>query len=202
MLEQQHQNDSKPPVLLNQNNTSDIQAFTPVELEGNWSSEWNFYLDNRIVDGKTGYNVLSLFVNQNNQAVWVDRGWLVFENGQRQFHFPPVSALQNRLLGYVHYPGEFNVVTLPELKPNKLAIMPGIKMSHLVAFFKERGITLMPFVVRQTFPQSEHGLLREWRIVEFPPSRHVGYAVQWFSLSGVLLILSFIQFRKKNKVSK
>ncbi|HEY5647678.1 MAG TPA: SURF1 family protein, partial [Pseudomonadales bacterium] len=52
------------------------------------------------------------------------------------------------------------------------------------------GSPLLPFVLRQA-PESEHGYVRAWETRSgLSPERHVGYAVQWFSLAAALLGLS------------
>jgi surfeit locus 1 family protein len=38
-------------------------------------------------------------------------------------------------------------------------------------------------------PRSAHGYLREWDTVPFTPERHLAYALQWFGLSVVLLVI-------------
>ncbi len=166
--------------------------FMPVVVQGHWQDEWTFFLDNRIRQGRLGYNVFSLFMSDQNLAVLVDRGWLPFTNGPRQFAAPKPSNLQNRVMGYVYLPGDYRVVDLPEIELNKAIPLPGLNLTQFQAFFQTKGIQLMPLVVRQTFPESEQGLLREWAIAIMTPDRHIGYAIQWFALATALLVLALI----------
>ena len=43
------------------------------------------------------------------------------------------------------------------------------------------------------------GYVREWQLRMLPPERHVGYAIQWFSLAGTLLVIAVILSARSRK---
>ena len=65
------------------------------------------------------------------------------------------------------------------------------------------GITgsgrLRPLSGRAVFPlKSEsaglpHALVAEWTVVNQSPSKHIGYAVQWFAMAAVLVIIGLLR---------
>lgn len=175
------------PISVEQLLNSDQVQLTPLMLQGEWWPQWSFYLDNRIQNGTVGYNVFSLFMDKSSVAVLVDRGWLSLPLGRREFTFPAVNALQTKVIGYSYVPGEYRVIKLPDIKRMKVIPMPGLNLPQWVDFFKSKNIQLAPFVLRQTFPEVEQGLLREWLIVSMLPEKHFAYAIQWFAMATIFL---------------
>jgi surfeit locus 1 family protein len=41
-------------------------------------------------------------------------------------------------------------------------------------------------------PSADDGFVRDWRPAGVSPQKHVGYAVQWFSFAGTLLLLYLV----------
>jgi len=54
------------------------------------------------------------------------------------------------------------------------------------------GRTVFPFEVRIQ-PDSPHALVAEWAVVNQSPSKHIGYAVQWFAMAAVLVIIGLLR---------
>ncbi|MDI1352426.1 MAG: SURF1 family protein, partial [bacterium] len=54
-----------------------------------------------------------------------------------------------------------------------------------------------PFIIRLD-KQDANGFVREWAIVSMPPQRHLAYAVQWFAMAFVILII-FVALNLKNE---
>ena len=45
------------------------------------------------------------------------------------------------------------------------------------------------------------GYVRQWQLRMLSPERHVGYAIQWFSLAGTLLVIAVILGLRARKFS-
>ena len=54
------------------------------------------------------------------------------------------------------------------------------------------GRAVFPFEVRIQ-PDSPHALVAEWTVVNQSPSKHIGYAVQWFAMAAVLVIIGLLR---------
>jgi len=65
----------------------------------------------------------------------------------------------------------------------------------LAAFSTELNSALQPMVL-VVAEDDVNSLVRTWQPVVVGPSRHYGYAVQWFGLALVLVIFGFIWARK------
>lgn len=66
---------------------------------------------------------------------------------------------------------------------------------HLISQFLHKSV--YPFIIRLN-NHADNGYLREWPVVAMAPERHYGYALQWFAIALVILIL-FIALNLKKK---
>ena len=164
------------------------QLHRPVQLRGRWLAQHSVYLDNRQMNGKPGFYVLTpLALTGSNAVVVVQRGWV-----QRNFldreRLPPVETPS----GAVQLEGRIAAAPprLYEFKGDQQA--PGSSAIRqnldLAAFSAETRLALQPFTVVQTGEASQ-GLQREWPEAAAGTGKHYGYAFQWFGLSGLLAIL-------------
>ncbi|HFB64681.1 MAG TPA: SURF1 family protein [Aeromonadales bacterium] len=185
-----------PPVIFSELDKDDPLPFTVVHLKGKWLTDWRFFLDNRILDGALGYNLFALFEDNSGRNIWVDRGWFALTVDRKFTDLIP-SSVQKDIVGYIYYPDEYKVLATPELEENHPVVIAGLNLPRLQRMMLNKGLKVSPFIVRQTFPEHEQGLVKKWDVVTMPPSRHVGYAVQWFLLAFTLAILSIIFYRKK-----
>jgi len=51
--------------------------FRNIQVTGTWDDQFQFLLDNRVLNGQAGYYVITpLVLNHNNLAVLINRGWI------------------------------------------------------------------------------------------------------------------------------
>ncbi len=155
-----------------------------VVLRGQWLPEHTVFLDNRQMQGRPGFYVVTpLRLAGQSQAVLVQRGWAP-RDFQDRSRLPPVETPA----------GEVRVLGRIALAPAKLYEFDGapggpIRQNlDLPAFRAETGLDLLDGSVVQTGPASE-GLRRDWPVPASGADKNYGYAFQWWALSGVILIL-------------
>jgi surfeit locus 1 family protein len=162
----------------------------PVELEGYWLAEHTRYLDNRQMQGRAGFFVLTplQLAEPGGGVVLVQRGWAA-RNFQDRVQLPLVQTQQGvrvRIQGRV------------APAPSRLYEFQGAQTSQgsspirqnldLAAFRTETRLALASLTVLQTGAPSE-GLLRDWPSVGTGVDKHYGYAFQWFGLCGLIALL-------------
>lgn len=170
-----------------------------VRLEGRWLSERTVYLDNRQMQGRVGFFVVTpLQLADSPAVVMVQRGW-----APRNF--------ENRVaLPAVQTPSESVVLEGRMAPPPSKLYEPGPSSSgairqnlDLAQFREETGLPLLQDLsVVQTGAASE-GLLREWPEINLGVDKHYGYAAQWFALAALIVVLyAWFQLRPLLFVSK
>jgi len=154
-----------------------------IELSGHWLSEHTVYLDNRPMDGRVGFFVVTpLQLEGRRDAVLVQRGWV------------PRDALDRTRLPPIPSPrGDLRIAGLVAATPSRLfdlgTAASGVIRQNLdvAGFAREIGAGLLPFVLLQTGSDAPDGLLRDWPAPAVDIHKHYGYAFQWFALSALQL---------------
>jgi surfeit locus 1 family protein len=157
-----------------------------VQLQGEWVQGHSVYLDNRPMDGRVGFYVVTPLRLATGQAVLVQRGWAPRDASDRQ-HLPPVATP----------PGPVTVSGRWVASPSRLfelgAEAPGPIRQNLdpASFARELGVALLPLTVLQTGEESvagsHDGLQRHWPAPDLGLQKHYGYAFQWFALCALIL---------------
>lgn len=153
-------------------------------LTGRWLPQHTVYLENRQMNGKPGFFVLTpLQIEGTGAVMLVQRGW-----AQRAFTdrtaLPPIEtpAGQVEVSGHLApWPSRLYDFGGAEQGPIRQNL-------DLQAFRRETALPLLEVTLLQSGAASE-GLLREWPVVASGVEKHHGYAFQWFGLSGLIALL-------------
>ncbi len=168
-------------------NTAQAWVHRVVVLEGRWLPEHTVYLDNRQMQGRPGFFVLTPLQLKVGGVVLVQRGWA------------PRNFLDRLQLPQVQTPQvDVRVEGRVALAPSRLYEFAGgdralgssrIRQNlDLPAFRIETGLALADLTVLQTGAASE-GLQRDWPVIGAGVDKHYGYAFQWFGLCGLIALL-------------
>jgi surfeit locus 1 family protein len=154
-----------------------------VSVRGEYSARHTILLDNKVLHGVAGYQVLTpLKIAGGDIFVLVNRGWVaagVRRDSLPQIHTPPGTETVE---GIAVVPSS----RVFELGPNT---EEGIVWQNLVLgrYAKWSGLKLQPIVLQQT-SDSADGLARVWERPDTGADRHRGYAFQWYALATTILI--------------
>lgn len=161
-----------------------LSVHQSARLRGTWVADKTVFLDNRQMNAKPGFYVLTpLRLEGETASVVVQRGW-VARNFMDRERVPAVNTPS----GVVEVSGR---IALPPSKLYELGnASTGLIRQNLdLAEFKaESGLQILPISIVQTEPPSD-GLLRDWPIVGVSADKNYGYAFQWFGLSALISIL-------------
>ncbi len=175
-----------------------------IALQGHWLAQHTVYLDNRQMNGRPGFFVLTPLQLADGSAVLVQRGWLARDFVDRSRLAPVDTA-----------PGELRISGRLAPSPSKLFQLGGpdqgvIRQNlDLDEWAIEIHQLLRPWSVQQTDdarpadsaadPLPSDGLLRQWSEPALDLSKHHGYAFQWFGLSTLIagLTLYFLLIRPR-----
>ncbi|MDH5539969.1 MAG: SURF1 family protein [Rhizobacter sp.] len=163
-----------------------------VRVQGRWLAETTVYLDNRQMNGKPGFFVLTpLKLPGEAGAVLVQRGWI------------PRHSQERTVLRDVNTPAG-NVVVAGVIAPapsrlfefSQSGVGPIRQNLDMGAFAAEIGQPLLPFSILQgDAPEVPgDGLLRDWPRPGIDIHKNYGYALQWFSL-GALMTGLYVWFQ-------
>lgn len=154
-----------------------------VEAVGHWVPEHTVFLDNRQMNGRPGFFVLTPLRLDNGAVVLVQRGWAP-RNFEDRTRVPQIAMPA----GLVRVQGRIAPA------PSKLYDMGeagtgAIRQNlDLTQFRAETGLALLAVSIQQAGPSGD-GLTRDWPQISSGVDKHHGYAFQWFGLSALITLL-------------
>ena len=151
-------------------------------LSGRWLTAHTVFLENRQMDGRPGFFVVTPLEIAPGDAVLVQRGWAPRDPQDRtRLPVVPSPAGPVQVWGRIAPPP----AALYALGTDSAG--PLRQNLDVCAFEREIGTVLRPLSIYQQ-PQGApaDGLLRRWSAPAVDVHKHHGYAFQWFSLATLL----------------
>jgi surfeit locus 1 family protein len=157
-----------------------------LRLSGRWLPAHTVYLDNRPMNGRVGFVVVTPLQLTDGTALLVQRGWQARDFQQRD-KVAPVPTPQGELVvqGRIAPPPsrlyEFSAADSGSIRQNL----------DLVVFARETGLRLRPvsLLLAESPTGNADGLQRDWPAPSSGAAKNQGYAVQWFAMSALILAL-------------
>ena len=180
-----------PPIRL----TSQSPDWSRVFVDGIFDSSRQILIDNQIHKGKVGYKIFTPFRFDDNKIVLVDRGWIA--QGQSRSDLPQLNILEkkSRIIATVTSP-EQGVLAGSELLTNEWPRVSQTKAVEVIAAaFKEPILDIVLVLDPGSSQITEFIQIKPFAIT---PVKHYGYAMQWFTMSIVLLGM-FLYALKREK---
>jgi surfeit locus 1 family protein len=158
-----------------------------VEMNGTFVTQATVYVDNRLVDGVAGFQVVTpVAVAEGMPWILVNRGWAARSMADRtRLPAAPIANAPLRVEG----------IAVPHV-PRALEIgerggpLGGIWQNlDFEAYERASGRKVARFVVQQTNDTGD-GLRRAWGRPDAGVDKHRGYAFQWYSLAALIVVLT------------
>jgi surfeit locus 1 family protein len=163
--------------------------YRAVTAAGHYDLEHQLLLDNRTHQGHAGYHVLTpLLLRDQESVVLVNRGWV--PAGLSRALRPDLPGPANEVIveALVKLPPEksFRLDTVEETHAGWPKVVQQIKLAPLE---QRLGYPLLPLILLLD-KKDVHGFVREWKpVYGVTPDKHRAYAMQWFTLAVVLLLI-------------
>ena len=191
LLQDFNSEQESPPTRL----TSQSPNWSRVFVDGVFDSSRQILIDNQIHNGKVGYKIFTPFRFDDNKIVLVDRGWI--EQGQSRSDLPQLNILEkkSRIIATVTSPQQ-GVLAGSELLTNEWPRVSQSKAVEVIASaFNEPILDIVLVLDPGSSQITEFIQIKPFAIT---PVKHYGYAMQWFTMSIVLLGM-FLYALKREK---
>ena len=191
LLQDFNSEQESPPTRL----TSQSPNWSRVFVDGVFDSSRQILIDNQIHKGKVGYKIFTPFRFDDNKIVLVDRGWIA--QGQSRSDLPQLNILEkkSRIIATVTSP-EQGVLAGSELLTNEWPRVSQSKAVEVIALaFNEPILDIVLVLDPGSSQITEFIQIKPFAIT---PVKHYGYAMQWFTMSIVLLGM-FLYALKREK---
>lgn len=151
------------------------------------------FLDNKIRNGRAGYEVVApLKLAQGDAYVLVNRGWIAAGPTRETLPEPNLPLREVRIdglaLGRLPHALQAGPQPAGRLRQNL----------DVAEYAAETALPLLPFVIE------EHGgpgdaLARDWPRPDAGADRNEAYALQWYSLAALALVLAAVFSFKRDQ---
>jgi len=173
---------------------AEAQSQRVTAVTGRWLPAATVFLDNRTMDGRTGFFVVTPLLLPSGEALLVQRGWVPRDLRDRTL-LPTVPTDT----GEVHLQGRLAPWPSPLMALGEATGGTIRQNLDRDAYAHEFKLQLLPATLQLTAaPQAtapssssppspvDDGLLRHWWVPTADVQKHYGYAVQWFALSALI----------------
>ena len=162
-------------------------AWHRVEVRGRLEPKYAVLIDNRILHGVVGYQVvMPLRIAGGERHVLVNRGW-VAATGSRdilpQIKTPPEEVL---IAGLATVPSKRYLELSKQVAEGK--VWQNLTLERYRAAMP---LALQPVVIQQE-SEIDDGLKREWSAPDLGIDKHYGYAFQWFAMAAAIVIIYLV----------
>ncbi len=187
-----------PPIALGRELLANPESLSlhPLVTRGVWRADKVVFLDNQIRRGRVGFDVIMpLHIQGSDMHVLVDRGWVAATARREQLPEIVTPA------GVVEVAG---IARQANLRFKELGgvyqegrIWENVTVERFVAW---SSLKLQPVILLQTDAATD-GLVRDWPKAGSGSDKNRGYALQWFAMTALTVILwgyYFIRGRREN----
>ncbi len=190
IVEKHYMNKSLP--VINEKEMSvmseDNLKYRTVNLYGEFGQE-SYLLDNRLYRQEAGYEVFTIFETSENRVFLINRGWISKEG----FNYDEDILLKEKGISIQGLLSPFTRFGLNLVDESYEDTWPKlVQQIDYEAAKKDLGSNINNSVI-QLSAGSSGALEPIWKPVDLKPSRHYGYALQWFGLA-IVLICSFFYY--------
>jgi len=156
-----------------------------IEVRGEFLDEKTIFIDNRVYRGRPGYQVITpLRLTGSDMLVAINRGWVASNPRREILPNVPADIGVQVIQGIAVKPLDRTY----ELTLEQTAgpVKQNIALDRLRVEWAAR---LQPFVLQQTSDAAGKGLVRDWPRPDAGADTHRAYALQWYVMAAVGVIL-------------
>ncbi|MBQ4863810.1 SURF1 family protein [Pseudoalteromonas sp. MMG013] len=175
----------------------DLLHSAKIKVVGHFVQGNIWFLDNKVIEGQTGYDVVTLFdANNLNGMLLVNLGF--------------VAAPASRTLPLLNLPDEqielnlqikskdiqgFTLASQPAMDINQPNLLQYIDLSY---FLNITGLSIYPFLTYQVGAQAVVGQ-PHYQAVVMSPQKHQAYALQWLLIGISAAAIGYFMLKKKEE---
>lgn len=162
-------------------------ALEQVSLRGSFEPRYTVLLDNKLYRGRPGYEVIQPLRMGDGRHVVVNRGWIA--SGPSRDQLPEIRTPTGEIALTGARLKRFAQAYAPPAAPQADGkVWQNVTLEHFAAW---SGLALEPYVIEQQ-SSIDDGLVRDRPRAGAGVEVHESYALQWYSLAVLSLVLFFV----------
>ena len=175
------------PVAIDTIDETNWRDYQPAKAQGQWLEHY-YLLDNQVVNGKFGYEVLQGFALENGETLLVSRGFIAGSLQRENLPAFKTPRGVQRLQGYLYQPKASVSLAETIFDDSWPKVIQSPATEKLYKQLLKNDKISRHFILRLSQPNPGQ-LTPHWQVINMGPEKHQGYAVQWFLMAALLLIM-------------
>jgi len=155
----------------------------PIRLSGQWAAQQTLYVDNRQMNAKQGFFVVTPLITSSTEYVLVERGWIPRDFMDRKKLAPIATPPGAVTIDARQMPDPTPPAVFAKEAASEHPIVASINLSDLGKVMPDKAYKGM----MQQVGSASEGLKRDWYEPASGVEKHYGYALQWFAMSATVL---------------
>lgn len=155
--------------------------FRSVVATGEYDARRQILIDNKVHDGKVGFDVVAPLRLEDGRVVLVDRGFAPLHGSRANLPSVPAPA------GTLDVRGRIDIPPSHYFELGNGGAPAGIVWEHLdpQRFAKATGVNVLPIVIEAVDPSASDGLVHDFPLPDTGIERHLSYMVQWYTFAAM-----------------
>jgi surfeit locus 1 family protein len=163
-------------------------TFRRVVVHGYFDNDHQYFMDNRVFKGQVGYGVYTPFSFDGGESwIMVNRGWTPSSKDRSKLPDITVTNERAELRGVLSQPPG-QLMQLGGKMKSTNSWPARVQNIDLTQIGQDIGKLLQPYVLHLD-ATSEHAYFQDWKPYVDTPQKNQSYAIQWFSMAVVLLLI-------------
>ena len=155
--------------------------FRRVTITGEFDARHQILIDNKVHEGRAGFDVVAPFALADGHVVLVDRGWIAGGPVHADLPDVPPPTETVTLLGRIDIPPDRYF----ELGDGNAPVGPLWEHLDPARFARATGIAVPPIVIEVLDSPHADTLVRDWPAPDAGIERHLGYMIQWYTFAAM-----------------
>lgn len=176
----------------------ELNSYKKVFITGYLDKKRYFLLDNRTRKGVAGYEVIGLLDGDNSQKVLINLGWTAAPRSRQQLPIIELPTEKIVVSGWLNKKSKALVLKEDQWLEGWPKRIQKIDVEKAMLALNIDKIERRVFHTETTI----RGLKSGYQPVNMTAEKHLGYAIQWFSMAVALLLLLFWYWRVNQKEGK
>lgn len=193
--------DNKVTTIIQKEQIKNLPKYANIALQGHYLSQPQLLLDNQVNNQVVGYHVFTPFlIDKLNTIIMVNRGWI--DKGKFSTKMLQVDSGSTTISGRLNNTPQVGI-QLGEIELDKTLdnqLITYYDDQKVLRFLHEQLCNNLDCMINKKImwlkADENQGFKRDWNPIIMPPSKHIGYAVQWFAMTFVLIMVFFYWVRK------
>jgi cytochrome oxidase assembly protein ShyY1 len=196
LLADQSLRDNERPIGL-QDLPAVVHTGQPVTLRGHWDPQDYSLIDNRVLNGRVGFEILQTWFDVSlQQKVLVNRGFVPMLTSRTEApRVPPVEEASS-ITGTI-YQQQNRWAGSEAMSDGRILVQTAVAET----LGGIRGESYFPYVVRLNISDPS-ALPRYWPVTTISPEKHLGYAIQWFLMALAIAVIWLVFTAKTQSESR